>query len=79
MAQLTFSEEEVKNLKGLMEFIRDKTRFNISMDEAVQLYRYAMFMQSHIKKVNDHIMEFRGMVQADTVEDASKSSNKKNK
>lgn len=77
MAQLTFTEEEMKNLKGLMEFIRDKSRFNLSMDEAVQLYRYAVFMQSHIKKVNDHIMEFRGMVQADSVEEAKSSKKAK--
>ncbi len=63
MAQLTFTEDEVSKLKGFMEFLRDKTKFTMDMEESVQLYRYIMFMQGHIKKVNDHVMEFRGMIQ----------------
>jgi hypothetical protein len=55
--QLTFSDSDVKNLKAFLEFIRDNATFKTSLEEALLLTRYVQFMQSHIRKVHDHVME----------------------
>ena len=66
MSQLTFTTEDVKNLQGFLSLLRDNARFDLDMEESVMLSRYVQFMRSHIKKVNDHVMEFRGVVQEET-------------
>lgn len=55
--QAAFKDEDVKNLKAFLEFIRDKASFSVSLEEAVQLTRFVTFMQQHIRNVNDHVME----------------------
>ncbi len=56
---MAFAEDDVKDLKGFMEFIRDKATFALSLEESLRLTKYTQFLQSHIKKVYDHVGELR--------------------
>jgi hypothetical protein len=53
----TFRDEDVKNLKGFLEFVRDKASFKVDLEECLMVNKYVAFMQGHIRKVNDHVME----------------------
>lgn len=55
--QITFKDDDVKNLKGFLELVRDKASFNLSMEDSVLLTKYVQFMQQHIKAVHAHVME----------------------
>jgi hypothetical protein len=55
--QLTFRDEDVKNLRNFLEFVRDHATFKMDMEDSILLGRYVAWMQQHIKRVHDHVME----------------------
>lgn len=64
MADLTFTQEEVDNMKSFAKFIAEKAKFDgLDWADAVQLARFNGFVVSHIKKMQDHIMELTRIVE----------------
>ena len=73
-SQLTFTEEDVKNLKTFLEFLRDHASFKVDLEEALRLGKYVAFMHAHMRKVNDHVMELVKVHEAPPAEAKSKKA-----
>lgn len=75
MQQLTFTQEEIDNMKGFAKFVAEKARFSdLDWADAVQLARFNGFVVAHIRKMQDHVMELSRIVEpVEETESASKS------
>ena len=61
---MQFTEEDVRNLQGFLQFIAERGKFELDWAEAIQLARYRQFGTDLLKKVNGHIMELRSVQEA---------------
>jgi hypothetical protein len=59
-----FLEEDVKNLQGFLQFVADKATFTLDMSDAVQLAKYRVFGAELLKKINDHVLELKNIIEA---------------
>lgn len=60
--QLTFTDEDVRNLKLLGEFLKVKGKFTVDIPDVVDFYKLLVWYNNHTIKVNDHIMELKRVI-----------------
>jgi hypothetical protein len=71
-----FTQEDVKNLQGFLQFVADKAEFKLDMSDAMQLAKYRMFGSELLKKINDHILELQSVTEEPKPKRATKSKPK---
>lgn len=71
-----FTEDDVKDLVGFAEFVAKKAKFELDWAEAVQLTKYQMFLKDLAKKINDHVIELKQVIQTEEEQKKSKKSKK---
>jgi len=80
MTQITFTENEVKQVAAFVQLVYDKATFSgISTKDCIAVPRHFQFMQEHIKKMDAHIMELVRITPAPTKAKKKKATKKKAK
>lgn len=76
--QVTFTEEDVRNLQGFLQFVADRAVFrDLDWADAIQLSKYRAYTANLLRLLNDHIMELRAVVEP--AETESTTTSKKTK
>lgn len=55
--QITFTEKEVQSVADFVNYVYKNASFTHKMDDSLKLVRMLNAMQSHIKKMEDHIFD----------------------
>ena len=72
--QMTFTEQDVQQIKAFGSFLLSKASFNLSINDAMQLGRYVHFMNQLTSKMEAHIMEVKRIIQTKDLSDANNTS-----
>ena len=75
MSQMTFTEAEVTEMVNCYNFFYNKAKWNFeSTKEAMELHKHIRMWATHIKKMEDHIMELRQILENKEKEASSETS-----
>lgn len=55
--QITFTEQDVQQIKAFGSFLLSKATFQLNITEATQLNKYVYFMNQLTSKIEAHILE----------------------
>jgi hypothetical protein len=59
--QITFTEQDVQQMKAFGSFLLSNAKFNLTINDALQLGRYVHFMNQLSQKMEAHILEVRSI------------------
>lgn len=71
--QITFTEDDVSQMRLFGQFLQSFAKFNVSIPEAIQLHKFLVFYNSITSKIENHIMEVKSITKLDEVPDAGNS------